>query len=122
MNGYKVCSFKKNGTKEYLVLDVITDVEKSQAQLQGFKSDGSCLPFPLFFTVKFSEEGLLKEAFLDGTNYVKEVEEWRGTECEESLETLASGPSILGFIRAHCRSEKLASDIDKLKCITKKSS
>lgn len=104
----------KNGTKEYLVLDVITDVEKSEAQLRGFKSDGSCLPFPLFFTVKFSEEDLLKEAFLDGTNYVKEVEGWQGTECQESLETLASNPFILKTIKVHCRSEKLASDIDKL--------
>ena len=114
MNGYKVCSFKKNGVKEYLILDVITDVENRQAQLQGFKSDGTCLPFPLFFTVDFSEEDLLKEAFLDGTNYVQEVEGWQGTECVESLDALISNPSILGFIKANCKSENLASDIDKL--------
>lgn len=30
MDGYKVCSVNGNGTKEYLVLDIIADVEKNK--------------------------------------------------------------------------------------------
>lgn len=114
MNDYKVCSFESNGTRVYLVLDVVADVEKQQAQLQGFISDGSCLPFPLFFAVKFSAEELLNEAFLDGTNNVKEIEGWQGEERKETLDSIASNVFLMGFIREHCKSDKLAKDIDLL--------
>ena len=114
MNDYKVCSFESNGTRAYLVLDVVVDVEKQQAQLQGFKSDGSCLPFPLSFTVKFSAEELLNEAFLDGINYVKEIEGWQGEGRKETLDSISSNVFLMGFIKEHCNSDKLTKDIDLL--------
>jgi hypothetical protein len=114
MNDYKVCSFEVNSAKEYLVLEVIIDAEKKQANLQGFKSKGGCSPFPLYFTPNVSEAEILKEAFLDGTNRMKDSESWKGSECEESLKSLEEDKLFLDFIKTHCKSEKLASDIDFL--------
>ncbi len=114
MNYYKVCSFEVNSAKEYLVLEVIIDAEKKQANLQGFKSKGGCSPFPLYFTSDVSEAELLKVAFLDGTNRMKDSEGWKGSECEENLKSLEKYKFFLDFIKMHCKSEKLASDIDLL--------
>lgn len=114
MDGYTVCSFEMNGAKNYLVLDVVVDAEKSQALLQAFKEDGSCLPFPLFFTAKLSEQDLLNEAFIDGVNYVKQIEGWGGEGRNEDLGALLVNPFVLGFIRKNCRSGILAADIEKL--------
>ncbi|MBC3911605.1 hypothetical protein [Undibacterium umbellatum] len=114
MNGYTVCSFEKNGTKNYLVLDVVVDVEQSQALLHAFNGDGSCTPFPLSFTAKFSAQDLLNEAFKDGINHVKNIEGWSGEGRSEDLRALLANPSVLVFIRDNCKSAILAADIEKL--------
>jgi hypothetical protein len=114
MDGYTVCSFEKNGIKNYLVLDVVVDVEKSQALLQAFTEDGSCMPFPLFLKENPSEQDLLNAAFIDGVNYVKQIEGWREEGRNEDLGALLANPLFLGFIESNCRSGILAANINKL--------
>lgn len=114
MNGYTVCSFKKNGKKEYLILDVTIDVEGNKALLQGFVSDGSCFPVPLFFTAELSEAEMLNTAFNDGVRYIKEIEGWGEDGHDEELSALLSNPRLLHAIRSDCRSKILACNIDEL--------
>lgn len=114
MDGYTVCSFEMNGTKNFLVLDVVVDVEKSKALLQAFREDESCMPFTLFFAAGLSDQDLLNEAFIDGVNHVKQIEGWGGDERDEDLGTLLANPSVLGIIRENCRSGILAANIEML--------
>lgn len=114
MNGYTVCSFQVNRKKKYLVLDVVTDIKNNKAILQAFKDDGSCYPFPLLFTVQLPEAELLKEAFVDGMNHVQLVEGWQVEGSSENLAELIKFPFLLHSIKAHCKSEILASDIEKI--------
>lgn len=113
MNSYTVCSFKVNNEKRYLVLDVVVDIKNKKALLQAFMDDGSCLPFPLFFTAQLPEAELLKEAFVDGVNHVKMIEGWHEEGSSENLNELIKFPHLLHSIKAHCKSEILASDIEK---------
>lgn len=111
MNGYTVCSFQINGKKRYLVLDVVADIKNNKALLQAFMDDGSCYPFPLSFTVQLPEAELLKEAFADGVSHVKMIEGWQVEGSSENLAELIKFPYLLHSIKAHCKSEILASDI-----------
>lgn len=114
MNGYKVCSFQSQAGKEFLVLDVfVSDMKNNQIFVQGFTFN-RCYPFPLFVTVKNTDDELLEEVLIDGTNYVKDIEKWSGEEIKEELQSLILNTSFLQFIRDNCKSEKLAADIDGL--------
>lgn len=114
MNGYTVCSFKKNGKKEYLVLDVTIDFEGKKALLQGFTSDGICFPFPLFLDVKLSEAEMLNTAFCKGVKHMKGIEGWGEDGDREELSVLLSNPLFLHTIKLHCKSNILVCDIDEL--------
>ncbi|MDW5419241.1 hypothetical protein R6242_21955 [Iodobacter sp. CM08] len=112
MNGYTVCSFKINSKKKYLVLEVVADIKNNKALLQAFMDDGSCYPFPLSFTVQLPEAELLKEAFVDGINHLKMIEGWQTEGSSENLAELIKFPHLLHSIKANCKSEILASDIE----------
>lgn len=115
INDYKSFIFQNNEKTNAVIIDaILPDLNKRQVLLQGFIFPHSCFPFPLNFVKDFSAEDMMEQAFEDGSNYVKSIEEWTGEKKEVPLSAFALDQYFLEFVREFCKSTKLAEDIDAL--------
>jgi len=113
MNGYKAFAFRNKQGKNLLLLEAVVETAE-KVNLQGFLVGGSGEAFSLFFEKNLSEEELLEKALEDGSNRVKNFENWDGEKEEITLKDLGLEKALLITVKESCKSENLPKDIDDL--------